>query len=375
MDSLTRTAHRRAPATNGTRSSDAGPVMVQYQQMMRSNVDTQTEVMLSYLRVKGASANGTSTPPESVAADGGDRALPLVDDGGLRVADDGRLELVRVLDPTVDLYLDDHRLDGRPVFPAAMAMELMAEIAQCWRRDLEVVEISNFQLLRGIVLEDGPLPIRVVADPRAQTSHAGCGPSVGVEIFVDSQDPLPRYRGVVTLAGHLPDSRHIVPPSSADLAPFPLSVPESYAKWLFHGRLFEAITAIDGVSSQVLEARLVSSLPGECVARRPGCSWLIDPVVVDGSFQMAILWSRHHNDMTPLPSRFERYTRFGSLNQPNLRCVLSAGCTANGHTLKTRHLFLAEDGTVVGLLEGMESTCSRELNRLAGKTTRGGGNS
>ena len=349
--------------------------MVQFQQMMRSIVDTQTEVMLSYLRAKGEPAIAASTPAGMVAADSKDHGLPLVDDGGVRVADDGRLEFVRELDPAVDLYLDDHRLDGRPVFPAAMAMELMAEIAQCWRRDLEVVEISNFQLLRGIVLEDGPLPIRVVASPRTQASESGRGPSVDVGIFVNAQDPLPRYRGVVTLADHLPDSRHVVPPPSAELAPFPLSVSESYEKWLFHGRLFEAITVIDGISSQVLEARLAPSRPSRCVAQRPESSWLIDPVVVDGSFQMAILWSRHHNDMTPLPSRFDRYTRFGSLNQPGLRCVLSAGCSANGHTLKTQHLFIAEDGTVVGLLEGMESTCSKELNRLAGKTVRTGGDS
>src|SRR2546423_62472 len=39
------------------------------------------------------------------------------------------LEIVRTLDPEHDLYLQDHRLDGRPVLPFAVALELMAEVA------------------------------------------------------------------------------------------------------------------------------------------------------------------------------------------------------------------------------------------------------
>jgi len=362
-----------APANHGAGSSDAGPVMVQFQQLMRSIVDTQVQVMLSYLRGSGEAAIEVPvSAPLDAAANRKEIVLPLIDRSELKVADDGGFELVRELDPAVDLYLDDHRLDGQPVFPAAMAMELMAEIAQCCRPDLQVVEIRDFQLFRGVVLEEGPQPIRVIARPQTRAFENAKGTSIHVEIFAGTEDPLPRYRGLVTVAEDFPDPSQIVQARATDLEHFPLSVAEAYESWLFHGRLFEAITAVDGISSQALHAQLVPSRPDECIAQCSGSSWLIDPVVVDGSFQMAILWSRHHNDMTPLPSRFDRYTRFGSLDQPGLRCVLSAECSANGHTLVTRHLFVAGDGTVVGLLEGMESTCSKELNRLARGTVRTG---
>lgn len=361
-----RTPPQPSPAGPGANSGAAGRVMVQFQHLMRSIVETQVEVMLSYIDHPRETAIDSPTPPP-VATDALDHpdALPLIDRSRLSAGDDGAFEVVRELDLAQDLYLDDHRLDGQPVFPAAMAMELMAEMAQCCRPDLEVIEIRNFQLFRGIVLEDGPRPIRVRAQPQTTAAGHDRGIEIQVEIFGGADSPLPSYRGLVTVASHFPDPGGADQGQTTDLEPFPLSVAEAYDSWLFHGRLFEAITEVDGISNEALHAHLVPSRPDECLASRPGHPWLIDPVIIDGSFQMAILWSRHHNDMTPLPSRFDRYTRFGSLNQPNLRCILGAGCSSNGHTLKTRHLFIAGDGRIVGLLEGMESTCSTELNRLA----------
>lgn len=355
------------PLTQHGEAPDAA-VMAGYQRLLRAVIDGQRDVVLGYLGQ--GTVDGAAPAARARNATGGgparqSRPLPLAPPGSIRWLASDVLELSRELDLDCDLYLDHHRLDGRPVLPAAMAMELMAEAALCCRPELEVAEIRGFQVLRGIGLDAGPLPLRVAA----RLQHASAAPSgaeVQVEIRAGGDAASPRYRATIGLAERLPQAEVVEPPPLTGLRPFPLEVADVYERWLFHGPLFAAIGSVDGVCERGIRARLRPSHPQRCLAGDAAGSWLVDPVVIDGSFQMVILWSRLHNDMTPLPSRFDRYLRLGNLDGPELCCEISVVSRSGGRSLTTRHLFTNSDGTAVGLLEGMESTCSSELNRLAG---------
>ena len=52
-----------------------------------------------------------------------------------------------------DPYLTDHRLDQKPVLPAAGALEWMAELVQQAWPDWIVTEIRDLRVMRGLVLE------------------------------------------------------------------------------------------------------------------------------------------------------------------------------------------------------------------------------
>lgn len=160
------------------------------------------------------------------------------------------------------------------------------------------------------------------------------------------------------------------PPEWTDreIEPCPLTVPEIYERYLFHGPLFATVRRVASAGAPGIVAELRPSDPGACLADGAG-RWLIDPIAIDGSFQLAILWSRLRHDLTPLPSRFSRYRRFGPLNGEPLLCYLEARSENGGRTLLTRHSFVTPDGHLAGRLEGMESTCSRDLNRLASGPT------
>ena len=54
---------------------------------------------------------------------------------------------------TRDRYLDDHRVDGRPVLPFAVAMELMAEVAAATRPGADVAGLRGIRLLHGVVVD------------------------------------------------------------------------------------------------------------------------------------------------------------------------------------------------------------------------------
>ena len=144
-----------------------------------------------------------------------------------------------------------------------------------------------------------------------------------------------------------------------------MRVDEAYRHWLFHGPCFQGISEIEGINEQGISAILLPSSPDRCLSQNVGGQWLIDPVLLDCGFQLAILWERSHHDMTPLPSRFKSYRRFGPLRGSPVRCYLKAQSSAGGQNLLTDIYFLDSAGRLVSLLEEMEFSCSSALNRLS----------
>jgi NAD(P)-dependent dehydrogenase (short-subunit alcohol dehydrogenase family) len=313
------------------------------------------------------STNGGSGPspiPRFGSTDKPTLPLPLVHLGRCSRHGDGTIEVIRTLDPAHDLYLRDHELDGKPVLPMTMALEFMAEVAQQGWPGLQVASVRDFHVLRGVVLSGGQRTIRVAA--RAQGGPPLDEPLavVSVEITDPDAPDRPLYRAAVELAQQLPE-----PPAQLErvgsLPSFPMSVEEAYRRWLFHGPIFRGIVAIEGMDDRHVTATLVSSSPRQCLAVTPVGAWLIDPVVVDSGLQLMLLWCRAQLDTTPLPSAFRRYRRFGSMATPEIHAVAELASSPDGHTVHGTLSFLGSNGQLVGVLEGLEATADRALNRLA----------
>jgi len=299
--------------------------------------------------------------------------FPLLENVQLKRTNGGLVEVERTLDPVQDLYLQDHVLDKKPVFPVAMAMELMAEVAQRGWPERQVVGIRSFRVFRGIVLDKGSKNIHVVARP--QTNRDSENSVLEVEVAVSDLDKPghPSYRGTVQLAEHFPEPPPFDPESLPELGPFPKTVEEAYKQWLFHGPCFQGITKIEGMSEHGICVQLRSFPPSECISHKTRGQWLVDPVVLDSAFQPALLWERAQYDMTPLPSAFTSFQRYGSLSRSPVRCYLRAKTSSDGHMLSANIFFWDEADGLLGLIEEMEFSCSKALNRLAGsvKTYRG----
>jgi acyl transferase domain-containing protein/NAD(P)-dependent dehydrogenase (short-subunit alcohol dehydrogenase family)/NAD(P)H-dependent flavin oxidoreductase YrpB (nitropropane dioxygenase family) len=275
------------------------------------------------------------------------------------------VECVRELDVRHDLYLMDHQIDGRPVLPAAMAVELMAEVAHKGWPEWEVAELRGFRLLKGIVLSNGVKPIRVAAKPRTRTPDEHGELEVDVEIG-ELRGHHPAYRGTVLLASRLPDPPRYEIPPNREIRDFPVSVAQAYRDFLFHGPRFQSITELLGVGSSGIIATVLVSQPSKCLADARGNRWVIDPIVLDAGPQLAILWARQTRDMTALPSRFVSLRRFADLNgRGSVRCYFVADSTAGDHMVRANVYFIDEEGFLILSLEGLECISSRALNRLA----------
>jgi hypothetical protein len=274
--------------------------------------------------------------------------------------------MIHTLDPSRDLCLRDHQLDGAPVLPVAGAIELMAEVvAQGWP-ELEIVSLRDIQVLRGIVLRDGPEAVRVVARSVEQ-SQPGQGQLVQAEITGLDQAAHPYYSTTVELAERLPDPPSYERGLPPNLHGFPTSVEEAYRRYLFHGPTLQCISEIEGIAEQGIVARVILSTPQQCLIGAPDGEWLMDPVVIDSGFQLAIVWARVYHDFTPLPSRFRIYRRYGPLSGSAIRCILHTQALPDSLIMHTTLFFVNPEGRVLGAFEGAESTCSRALNRLAGQ--------
>ena len=284
-----------------------------------------------------------------------------------------RSDVVRRLDPHVDVYLRDHQIDGRPVLPFAMALELMAEVAAAGWPAYEVLELSQVRLLRGIsVPADGCEVLISARATRGQTAGEASLPGgllVDVTIVGHGAEPArPHYQARVRLgrpadlAEKLPDA----PPLGGATGRLPLSLPHAYRDWLFHGPLFQHVSEVEAIGLAGARSTLRASIPSACVVGAAGAEWLIDPVVVDSALQVNVLWARHHWDMTILPGYLERYRRLGSLRGGPLRHELRIRPDTRAPLVRADHYVYDANQRLQGVLYGMEGTGSSALNRLAG---------
>jgi hypothetical protein len=221
---------------------------------------------------------------------------------------------------------------------------------------------------KGIILNDGSKSVHVVSRLQAQPSQERLELDVDVAITEakHAQPGQACYRATVHLAQALPEPPPYALPARSHMCDFPLAVNEAYGQWLFHGPRFQCISEIEGISEQGILATVKPSFPQDCLAGPSPDGWLIDPIVIDSGPQLAILWARVYKDMTALPSGFQSYYRYGSLLGPVLRCYLQVLPGSEDHTLRANVFYIGANGRLLGLLEGLECTCSKALNRFVG---------
>ena len=283
---------------------------------------------------------------------------------------EGGIDVVRVLDLDDDLYLNDHCIDGRPVFPFAGAMELLAETAALAHPGLEFAGLRQIRVLQGITVDGLGYRVRVTARPDPDAGANGPGRSLEVTIKAHDTD-RPHYRAVVELR---PDHAATELPEAAelpDLAPFPMSVADAYRDLLFHGPLFQRIASIDGMDERGASSVVLPSSPSACLRAAPASAWLVDPVLVDCALQLQVIWARLHWGVTLLPGAIGSFACAPPNGHPEheLRLELRIRPESSPPLCHCDHYFYAPDGRLVAVMTNVQGVGSKALNRLAGVTS------
>jgi hypothetical protein len=292
------------------------------------------------------------------AGPSGERATPargalLAAAGNVRTGRDEQ-RVRRRLHVDVDRYLTDHRLDGRPVLPFAVATELMAEAAAAG--GATVTALEEIRLLHGIEVPGAglDLTVRALADG-------------DVTILAEDQPARLRYRArAITATAGSAGRATAMPAPLTGLPPFPMDVADAYRELLFHGPLMQCITAIDGMDARGARAVLRPSAPATVLAAAGAEGrWWADPVTIDGALQVQVIWARLNWGVTLLPAQIGRVHVLAPLEGDEVHLDVRLRPGSRAPLCHMDHVLRAPDGRVLVVMEDVVGTGSKALNRLA----------
>lgn len=263
-------------------------------------------------------------------------------------------------------YLQEHCIDGIPVLPAAVALEIIAEAATLMWPGWIVAEVAELRLLKGVQLSEPTQALSLLINPPTYASSEGFDASISIRSGSGKQQRM-HYRAAVKMAQQLPEAPRHVPSEYRERQ---LPVAKAYQEWLFHGPRFQVIRGISGLSSRGAAALMCPSSPQQWLAGgRAEQQWIIDPAVLDAAPQMALLWARTFHDGSALPAQFGRVVRYAE--QLPERFHMDFQCLPGEAQQVRANVFFSDDeGRLLLLIEDLQCIVDARLNRLGGTHLR-----
>ena len=275
----------------------------------------------------------------------------------------GSVEIDAILNLQTAPYLNDHRLEGRPVLPATAALEWLAELVQVGWPDWVVSEVRHLRVLRGVVLstEAGATHLRLKA---LASTHADAAELVVTAVIEDAERQLPLYRAQVVLRPQL----NAPPPLVREpIRPERLLTPAvAYRDYLFHGPRFHLVQSIEAISEQGIDATVTPSDGAAWMNGYVDGHWLYDPGLLDTAPQLAIVWARLYRETTPLPSCLTSVVRYAVAGPPVPLQLQLRLRQVEENSIVYDAIFHDSEQQVRLAMTQIESTCNPALNQLAG---------
>ncbi len=259
----------------------------------------------------------------------------------------------RVVSLDKDRFLTSHILNGEPVLPMAVITEWLAHGALHENPGFLFHGFDDLRVLKGFVLHGAaPQTLRVhVTKVRGMEEY----PKVSAELRSGSHGKeIVHARAEIVLAEKLPAAPQAA--LAPDLATrYPIGISDIYRTELFHGRMLEGITEVEGWSQNGIACRAASApTPDQWISSPPRPAWLTDPLVLDSAYQLMILWTRRVAGAPSLPNFAGGYRQYrASFPTDGVRVVVSA--VMSGTLLAKASIeFIDGDGSLVARMDGYE---------------------
>jgi acyl transferase domain-containing protein/NAD(P)-dependent dehydrogenase (short-subunit alcohol dehydrogenase family) len=214
------------------------------------------------------------------------------------------LTMETTLDPKVQPFLYDHRIDGTPVLPGVMGMEAFAEVASClhpgWH--VEAIEEVNF-LAPFKFYKDEPRTVILEATIRSAGGKlvADCR-LVGRRKLPNSTEPqeTTHFTARVRVAKQVPDTATVQPPQLT--AETIVNAAQIYRIY-FHGPAYQVLERAWWDGKRVI-GKLSSNLPEN--HKPTERTTLVRPRLIELCFQTAGLWQMAAQGRMGLPWKVEQ---------------------------------------------------------------------
>jgi malonyl CoA-acyl carrier protein transacylase len=241
-------------------------------------------------------------------------------------------------------FLDGHRVRGTVVVPVALVLDWFARAARACRPDLTLATCRDLLVLRGIRLgayDKNGVDTFVL---RARQLSNGDGATIAVELL--GTDGSRHYAAVCEMKDRpaVPD-RQVS--EAKGLAAFAGQIYDG--EILFHGPAFQVLRSVDGISDQAIAGQLEGVQAREWLG-----PWQLDPALLDGALQLAVLWAKRRLGAGSLPTGIGSLQVYGAGPITGVvRGVLTAREVSRDRALSDVAL-VAADGRVVVDLRGVE---------------------
>ena len=276
-------------------------------------------------------------------------------------------EMTAVFERAIDLathpVLRSHVIDGRAVLPMALHMEWLAHAALHGNPGLLFHGFNDMRVTNGIMIDEAaPAIVRAFAGRGTKSDKSFLVP---VELRGRRRDgrEVVHSRAEVLLTATLPK-----PPSPnrvPELQPYPHPLEEVYRHFLFHGPELRGIERIEGVAEGAFAASVhPAPAPGDWIAEPLRSSWVADPLVLDVSFQMMILWSYAQHGAGSLPCFAGRYRQYRRAF-PAGPVLVRVRITRDSGTYARADIDYLDpaDGSVIAQIQDYECVIDPQLNQ------------
>ena len=216
------------------------------------------------------------------------------------------------LELSIDQYpfLESHVIDGKAVLPMALMIEWMAHGAIHNNPGLRFHGFNDLRVFKGVILEAGQGHTLQVMTGKAFKSGGVHVVPVELSGITAKGQPLVHSRARIVLAASLPEGKPAM--ARPELQAYDRTIAETYRPdRLFHGPDFHGIREVLGCSAEAIASVVrPAPLPAEWIRQPLRNSWLADPLVLDSSFQLMILWSFERYKSGSLPVFAGRYRQY-----------------------------------------------------------------
>ncbi len=265
------------------------------------------------------------------------------------------------------LYLDDHQLAGQPVLPLAAALDLAAyAAAEASGTAGAPLLVRDFRLRHPVRIADSALLTVSVSGSGELALSLSSSPSGAPRTF----SRAPAYTAFATPAADVgPALSSALPaPAAAGAPDLPMALAEFYGGFTFHGPRMRAIESIEQISPQGIVGWVRTSKPSDWIRSPRRSAWTVDPLALDGAFQLAAYWAWSNLQRAGFPVGIEEYVQLAPLGDGPIRASLALEQSA-GDEVRGTIVLQSADGRVLAVARGVQGEFKhRDPRFLIGRT-------
>ena len=253
--------------------------------------------------------------------------------------------------------LGSHVINDRAVVPVALIIEWLAHGALHSSPGLRFVGLEDFKVYKGITLDSTQsLKIRVLAgEANCVQTDRGLREIIMVEV---RSDDLLHARAMIHLSEDYPTSVDLpLAGTHAFLALQPYTDSS-----LFHGAELQGLTYVSGCDDQGISGETRTAPEPAVWLKNPLRSqWLADPLVLDASFQLMILWTEHFYSHGSLPTAIGRLDLYAPFPATSVAIDIQLQ-NRQAHKATARIDFRDNQGCVIARIDEFECVIDISLN-------------